>query len=114
MRGDILEATAALGDQRVGRAVIGDRHLRLVVALRKSHDDIAVVFAERLADEAGCLREIGVTEPLAELGGEQFGKLVFEAFALVVGERQIARIAAGAKDVGIDEFERTLVAGLWA
>jgi hypothetical protein len=58
------------------------------------------------------LRKVGVAEFLAELGGEQFGKLVFEPLALVVGEGQVARIAAGAKYVGIDEFERAGFAAL--
>ena len=114
-RGDILKTAAGLEDQRIGRPVIGDRHLRLIVALRKSHDDIASERAQRHPDEAGCLREVGVAELLAELGGEQFGELVFKSLALVVGERQIARIATGAKDVGIDEFERAGLACLaWA
>ncbi len=106
-RGDVFKAAAPLEHQRIGRPVIGNRHLRLIVALRKSHDDIAAIRAERHPDEAGRLREIGVAELLAELGGEQFGELVFESLALVVGERQVARIAAGAKNLGIDEFERT-------
>ena len=46
-----------------------------------------------------------------ELGGKEFGKLVFESLALVVGERQVARIAARAKHIGIDKFERTGMAG---
>ena len=110
-RGDIIETAAALEDQRIGRPVVGNCHLRLIVAsLRKSHDDIAPERAQRHPDEAGGLREVGVAEFLAELGGEQFGELVFKSFALVVRERQVARIATSAKDVGIDKFERTALA----
>ena len=44
------------------------------------------------------------------LGGKQFRELVFKALALVVGERQVARVAAGAKHIGVDQFERTSLA----
>ena len=40
---DIFKPAAALADQGIGRPVIGDRHLRLIVALRESHDHIATV-----------------------------------------------------------------------
>jgi hypothetical protein len=39
--------TALLGDQRVGRAVIGIGALDKVVALRKTHDDVATMGGER-------------------------------------------------------------------
>ena len=106
-RGDTFKTAAGLEHQRIGRPVIGNCDLRLIVALRKSHDGIAAERAQRHPDEAGRLREVGVAELLAEFGGEQFGELVFESLALVVGERQIARIATGPKHIGIDKFERT-------
>ena len=41
--GDVLEPAAAFGDQGICRPVIGNGHLRLVVALREFHDHIATV-----------------------------------------------------------------------
>ena len=66
-RVDLVESAARLGDQRIGRAVIGIGALDQFVALRKAHDDIAAMRAERHPHEAGRLREIHVVELLLQL-----------------------------------------------
>ena len=107
-RRDVFEAAALLGDQRIGGAVIGIGALNQVVALRKAHDDVATMGPERHPDEAGRLREVHVVQLLVQLLGEQFGELVLESLALLVGERQIVRIGADAQHLGIDEFDRQI------
>ena len=82
-----------------------------VVALREAHDDVAAMRAERHAHEAGGLRKKDVVELLLELVREQLGKLVLEPLALLVRERQIARVGTDAQHLGIDQLERE-VAGL--
>ena len=61
---------------------------------------------ERVADEAGRVRIECVGDRLAELAREKLGDLVLETFAGLVGEREIARIRAGAKHMRVDEFDR--------
>ena len=107
-RRNVFEAAARLGDQRIGGAVIGIGSLNQIVALRKAHDDIATMGPERHPDEAGRLREIHVVQLLVQLLGEQFGELVLESLALLVGERQIVRVGADAQHLGIDEFDRQI------
>ena len=63
---------------------------------------------QRHPDEAGRLREIHVVQLLVEFFGEQFGELVLESLALLVGERQIVRIGADAQHLGIDELDRQI------
>ena len=99
---------ARLGDQRIGRAVIGIGALNEIVALRKAHDDIAAMRAERHPHEAGRLREVHVVELLLQLLGEQFGELVLESLALLVGERHVARIGADPQHLGIDQLDRQI------
>ena len=107
-RRHVFEAAALLGDQRIGGAVIGIGALNQVVALREAHDDVATMGAKRHPDEAGRLREVHVVQLLVQLLGEQFGELVLESLALVVGERQIVRIGADAQHLGIDELDRQI------
>ena len=61
---------------------------------------------QRVTNEASRVRIEGVGDRLAELPREKFGDLVFESLAGLVGEREIARIGAGAKDMRVDQFER--------
>ncbi len=98
-RVDVLEPAAGLGDQRIARAVIGIGALHEIIALRKAHDDVAAMRAQRHAHEAGGLREEDVVELLLELVRKQLGELVLEPLALFVRERQIARIGADAQHV---------------
>ena len=56
-RRDVFETAARLRDHRIGRAVIGIGALHQIVALRKAHDDVAAMRAERHPHEAGRLRE---------------------------------------------------------
>src|SRR6266498_108934 len=81
-----------------------------VIALRKPHDDVALVGAERVAHESGRLRIPDIGQALAELLGEEFSELVLEAFALLVRERHVARIGADAEHLGIDQLDRKLLA----
>ena len=104
-----VEFRAGARDDGVGRAVIGIGGLHQVIALRHAEDDVAKMRIERVAHEAGRARIIGIGEALAELLGEEFGDLVLEAFALIVGKGKIVRIGAHAQRLGIDEFDRTLV-----
>ena len=111
-RRNVLEAAALLGDQRIGGAVIGIGTLNHVVALREAHDDVATMGPERHPDEAGRLREVHVVQLLLQFLGEQFGELVLESLALVVGEWQIVRVGADAQHLGIDELDRQIAAFL--
>src|SRR5262249_59936161 len=74
--------------------------------------DSAVMRGERDADETGRLRKIHVVELLLQFRGEQFGELVLEALALLVGERKIARVGAHPQHLGIDEFDREIEAAV--
>ena len=80
--------------------------------MREAHDDVATMGAKRHPDEAGRLWEVHVVQLLVQLLGEQFGELVLESLALVVGERQIVRIGADAQHLGIDELDRQIAAFL--
>ena len=83
-RCNVVEAATRLCDQRVGRPVVRIGALHEIVALRKTHDDVAAVRAQRHLDEAGRLREIHIVEPLLQLGSEQLGELVLKALAFLV------------------------------
>ena len=101
-----------LGDQRVGGAVIGIGALDQVVALRIAHDDVATMRGERHPNEAGCLRKVRIVQLLLKLLGEQFGELVLEPLALLIRERQIARVGAYSQHLGIDELDRQIGAAI--
>ena len=77
-RRDVVKAAARLGDQRVGRAVVGIGALDQIVALRKAHDDVAAMRAKRHPNETGRLRKVHVVELLLQLFREQLGELVLE------------------------------------
>ena len=109
-RGDIVEPAALFGDQRIGRAVIRVGPLHGVVALRKSHDDVAAMRAERHPHKAARLRKIHVVELLLQLCGKQLGELVLKTLALLVRERQIPRIGTDAQHLWIDQFDREIAA----
>ena len=68
--------------------------------------------AERHAHEACRLRKIHVVELLLQLVGKQLGELVLEPLALLVRERQIARIGADPQHLGIDQLDREIEAAL--
>src|SRR5262245_30604846 len=51
-----LQAVSLLEHERVGRAVVRIGDLHQIVALRRTHDDVAFVRRERIAHEARCLR----------------------------------------------------------
>src|SRR3984893_15007091 len=91
---DLIKAAALLGDQRVGRAIIGIGALDKVIALRETHDDVATMGGKRHPNKAGRLRKVHVVKLFLKLLGKQFGELVFESLALLVGEWQIARVGA--------------------
>jgi hypothetical protein len=93
-RCDVFESAARPGDQRISRPVIGIGALGEVVALREAHDDVAAMSAKRHPNETGCLRKEHVVEFFLQLLGEQFGELVLESLAFLVGEREIARVSA--------------------
>jgi hypothetical protein len=59
-----------------------------------------------VADEARRVWIERVGDRLVEFVSEKFGDLVFEAFAALVGERKVARVRAGSKDVRIDQLDR--------
>ncbi len=70
---DVVKAAALLGDQRVGGAVVGIGTLDKVVALRKTHDDVATMSGKRHPNETCRLRKVHVVELFLKLFGEQFG-----------------------------------------
>ena len=90
----------------IGCAVIGIVGCTMSSPSGDAHDDVAALRVERVADEAGRVGIERVGDDLAELVGEQFGDLVLEAFARLVGERQVARVGAGPKHMRIDELHR--------
>ena len=56
-RRHILQSAARFENQRVGRAIIRDRHLSEFIALRKPHNDIAAMRAERHSAQSQSLAE---------------------------------------------------------
>src|SRR3982074_791211 len=79
-----------------------------VVTLRKAHDDVATMGGKRHPNEAARLRKIHIVELLLPLLREKFGELVLKTLALLVRERQIARVRAYAQCFGIDELDRQI------
>ena len=95
-----------LNDQRVGRPVVGIGVLDQFVALRIAHDDVALVGAERVAHEAGHLREIRVGHASsAELGASNSASLFSMPFSGLVGERHVVGVGADAQHVRVDQFD---------
>ena len=112
-RRNVGQTAVGLGDERICRAVIGIGALRQIVSLRKAHDDVAAVRAERQPDEAGRLRNEGISDLFLQLCGEQVGELVLEPFAFFIREGHVARIGTDAQHFGVDQFDREIAIVLW-
>jgi len=104
-RGDVFEPAAFPGNESVGRAIIGVGALRNFITLRKSHDHVATMGRQGHSYETGRLGEEGVVQFLLKFFRKQFGKLVFKAGTLFVGEREIAGVGANPQDSWIDQFD---------
>ena len=105
-RRDLVKAAALLDDQRVSGPVVGIGALHQVIALRIAHDDVATMRGKRHPDKTDRLRIVRIVQLFLQLFREQLAELVFDSLALVVRERQIARVGANPQHLGIDEFDR--------
>ena len=90
----------------VGRSIIGAGRLDEVVALRDPQDDVAAMRVQGIANKAGRVGIESIGDAFAQLAREKVGDLVLEALAGLVGEREVARIRAGAEHMRIDQFDR--------
>lgn len=82
------------------------------IALGHPHNDVAAMCISAYCGQGQLTSGIVVSQRLAKLSRQLDGDLVLEALPLLVGERQIARIGADAKHIGVDQFDRGLVGAL--
>ncbi len=75
-----------------------------VVTLAGADDHVAALGEQRVAREAGSLREPRILDRDAELVAEDVGDLVLEALLLLVGEGKVRRVGAHAQDLAVDEI----------
>jgi hypothetical protein len=94
IQGSNAQATVLAIHEHVAGAVIRPGGEDAVGSGRRSHDEIALAGRERVTNEPPPLRPPGVANGGAELGSNELCEPVLEAFAALIGERQVVGIGA--------------------